>query len=261
MEFDFEKYHGAGNDFLIADIRNHASPLSADRIAKLCNRHFGVGADGMILLEESSTHDFRMRYYNADGGEATLCGNGGRCIVAFAHRHGIIRDQACFLAADGEHRANILEVDGSVYLISLDMGDIQAASWVGDSIFLDTGSPHLVQIADHLQDLDVIEKGRALRYDPAFSPGGTNVNFIQADATGIHIRTYERGVEDETLSCGTGSTAAAIGWAIRYEAGSPVELMARGGKLRVHFRREGNIFRDVRLEGPAEFVFSGKTII
>ena len=258
MDFSFEKYHGAGNDFLISDIRNHANPLTTDMISWLCDRHFGVGADGLILLEGSDTHDFGMRYFNSDGNEATLCGNGGRCITAFAHRHGIIGMETRFLASDGEHHAVILSFDEDRYIISLGMGDVEAGKWEGGRIFLDTGSPHLVIQAKNLHEADIVGEGRKWRYDQAFAPGGTNVNFIEPSGNNIHIRTYERGVEDETLSCGTGATAAAIAWALLHAAPSPVELMARGGTLRVSFRLDGNHFRDVRLEGPASFVFSGK---
>lgn len=258
MKIAFEKYHGTGNDFIIIDIRNHAIPPTSDIIAHLCDRRYGIGADGLIMLDDSESQDFDMRYFNADGNESTLCGNGGRCITAFARNLGIIKTKASFSAADGIHNADILSVDGKECLVSLAMADVEATNWDGDSIFLDTGSPQLVNMCSGLSTLDVYNKGQKLRYDPLYGPSGTNVNFIEDLNGKLSIRTYERGVEDETLSCGTGVTAAAIGWAIKNDLPSPVQLHARGGILKVSFKREGKLFTNIRLEGPATFVFSGQ---
>lgn len=257
MKIAFEKYHGTGNDFIIIDIRNHAIPPTSDIIAHLCDRRFGIGADGLIMLHVSEGHDFGMRYFNADGNESTLCGNGGRCITAFARNLGIVETKASFSAADGIHNAEILSVEGKVSQVSLGMADVETSVWDGDSIFLDTGSPQLVNICSGLHTFDVYNKGKELRHDPLYGPSGTNVNFIEDLNGKLSIRTYERGVEDETLSCGTGVTAAAIGWAIKNDIPSPVQLHARGGILNVSFKRVEKVFTDIRLEGPATFVFSG----
>jgi len=258
MKIAFEKYHGTGNDFILVDIRNHAIPTGADIIAELCDRSFGIGADGLIMLDVSEGHDFDMRYFNADGRESTLCGNGGRCITAFARKLGIIETEASFSAKDGIHHSKILQANDHECLVSLSMADVVTANWTGNSIFLDTGSPHLVQLCSELQKIDVYSEGKKLRNDPRYGPAGTNVNFIESLDGKLNIRTYERGVEDETLSCGTGVTAAAIGWAIRDGLASPIQLHTRGGNLKVSFNREGKIFTDIQLEGPASYVFSGQ---
>lgn len=258
MQIAFEKYQGTGNDFIIIDIRNHAIPSSVDTVAALCDRHFGIGADGLILLDNSDGFDFKMRYFNADGLEASMCGNGGRCIVAFAHKHGIIREETSFLAVDGEHHAEIRSHEGSLYQVRLKMQDVESSHWNSNEIFLQTGSPHLVQICQDIVHKDIKSDGKSLRYDPRFGDEGTNVNFIEEKEGHLHIRTYERGVEDETLSCGTGATAAAIGWAIKQQTNSPIDLHSKGGKLQISFTKEDKMFKEVFLSGPAEFVFSGK---
>jgi len=258
MNVLFEKYHGTGNDFILIDIRNHAIPDTADIIAYLCDRHFGIGADGLIMLGLADGYDFSMRYFNADGHEASLCGNGGRCITAFAHKLGIIEREAFFTAVDGTHRAVILSADSNQYMVSLEMHDVEASEWEDDSIFMDTGSPHLVNLCKNLSSRDVKAEGKRIRHDSRFSPHGTNVNFIEEIDEIINIRTYERGVEDETLSCGTGITAAAIGWAIKNNLNTPLKLKAIGGMLKVSFDRTDNHFTNIKLEGPAEYVFSGQ---
>ncbi len=239
------------------DIRNHAIPSEADIIAHWCDRRFGIGADGLITLGRSDTHDFSMDYYNSDGRPSTMCGNGGRCIIAFAMQLGVIGSEAFFTAPDGEHRGSIHSSGNGDFDVRLQMGDVAAGEWDDKGIFLDTGSPHFVMMQKNLQALDVPEKGRILRNDPAFAPGGTNVNFMEVIDGKIHLRTYERGVEDETLSCGTGVTAAAIAYALKTGTGKGSEIFTRGGKLKVSFTREGTNFRQVYLQGPATHVFSG----
>ena len=257
MNIAFEKYHGTGNDFIMIDIRNHAMQLSTDIIAYLCDSKFGIGADGLISLDNSDNYDFSMRYYNSDGNESSMCGNGGRCITAFASQLGIIKQNARFMAPDGPHLASILSISGSEYEVSLQMNDVKASNWEEKGIFLDTGSPHFVKICTDLDNLDVYTEGSSIRNENRFSPDGTNVNFIEGEGESLNIRTYERGVEEETLSCGTGITAAAIAWAIRHNLDEPINVNALGGELLVSFRRVGDTFKDIRLEGPAEHVFSG----
>ncbi len=260
MTFAFEKFHGAGNDFIITDIRNHAITDRTDIIAGLCDRHMGIGADGMIMLGNSEAHDFEMRYFNADGREASMCGNGGRCIIAFAHRLGIIGRDARFMAADGEHTGSIITETGNKYIVRLGMQDVCIPDKPeGDRLFLDTGSPQLVIKTQNLDTLDVFHEGRKLRYDNSFGSGGTNVTFLEESQGNLNIRTYERGVEDETLSCGTGATAAALAWAAwQGNAEGPISVNTRGGLLVIGFRKEGRRFNGVSLEGPAAYVFSGE---
>ncbi len=258
MQVSFEKYQGTGNDFIIIDIRNHAIPEKHDIIAQLCDRHFGIGADGLILLEDSLHHDFMMRYFNADGRESSMCGNGGRCIVAFAKRLGIIDDEASFEAADGIHHAVILEDNDDEYVVKLGMTDTAMSEWQNDEVILNTGSPHLVKMCTGLYETDVANEGRRLRRLPQFGHEGINVNFMEVIGGLVNVRTYERGVEAETLSCGTGTTAAALAWALKSGAESPISLRNPGGVLNVYFTRNDDMFSEIFLEGPATFVFSGE---
>lgn len=258
MRIAFDKYHGTGNDFILVDIRNHAIPDEPDIIAYLCRRRFGVGADGLIYLDNSAAYDFSMRYFNSDGLEATMCGNGGRCITAFARKLGIIEKAAHFEAADGIHTAEIISSDDKSTRVKLKMIDVQGSEWSGDEIYLDTGSPHLVKYCQGVKQLNVQEEGSTIRNQKRFGPEGTNVNFIEENSSGLFIRTYERGVEEETYSCGTGATAAALAWAIRNKSFSPVKLESPGGNLLVHFEREGTDFTNIYLEGPVMHVFSGE---
>ncbi|NQT76996.1 MAG: diaminopimelate epimerase [Bacteroidetes bacterium] len=261
MKIAFEKYHGTGNDFILVDIRDHAFSIQPEQIVQLCNRHFGIGADGLILLDKAERYDFMMRYFNSDGHESSMCGNGGRCITAFARRLGIIDNKARFLAPDGAHHAIILSEESNNYYISLAMHDVALAEWKADTIFLDTGSPHFVKISSGLDRMNVELEGNKLRHDPQFGAGGTNVNFIEEKDGLLHIRTFERGVEEETLSCGTGVTAAALGWALKNKKKGSIEVNARGGRLSVKFLQHKDGFTDIRLEGPATFVFAGETDI
>jgi diaminopimelate epimerase len=256
MEVTFYKYHGAGNDFILADNRGLGFP--ADNISYiewLCDRRFGIGADGLMLLQETPGYDFEMRYFNSDGREASMCGNGGRCIAAFAKRLGIIGNQARFLAVDGPHEA-ILEPDGDV---NLKMSDVRGVDVSGGAYFLDTGSPHFVRFHDSLEGLNVYDEGRAIRYSDRFREKGTNVNFVQQEGTQLTVYTYERGVEAETLACGTGITASALCAALRtgIEKGN-FSVKAKGGNLSVSFEKTGEGFTNIWLKGPAAFVFQGK---
>ncbi len=261
MELHFHKYQGAGNDFILCDNRDGKLLKVLDRaaIAHLCDRHFGVGADGLMLLGlADSDFDFDMDYYNADGGRSTLCGNGGRCIVRFAADLGIRRDIYRFLAVDGPHAATITPA-GSV---ALSMQDVLGAQEHEGNLILNTGSPHYLRFVDSLETIDVLKEGRAIRQSPAFRAEGINVNFVRETPTGLELATYERGVENETLACGTGVTAAVIGSLLRnarpVDGAFNIGVRAKGGDLAVTGERHGAHFRHLQLIGPAVRVFSGQ---
>lgn len=258
MKCNFYKYHGAGNDFILIDNRNKNFPAGSGVVANLCTRHTGIGADGLILLEGSENADFSMRYFNADGGESTLCGNGGRCITAFAARLGMIENTTLFSAIDGLHEAEILKYHDTVSIVKLKMNHVSAVTEMDEGIFLDTGSPHLVIFTENTESIDVRVSGKQMRYLEKFAPGGVNVNYVQRTRGGIRVRTYERGVEDETLSCGTGVVAASVALSIADEnISGRVSVETRGGNLQVSFNRSDTGFDDIWLEGPAAFVYSG----
>lgn len=254
MQIAFFKYHGTGNDFILIDNREGHITLSREQVAAMCHRRYGIGADGLMLLEHAAGYDFRMVYYNSDGGESTMCGNGGRCIVAFAHRLGIISNQAHFIAVDGPHTAAIHE-DRTISLHMKNVTDIVTAD--GHSI-LNTGSPHYVAWVDDVQHFPVFEEGRRIRNLERFAPGGTNVNFAQIVDGALWVRTYERGVEDETLSCGTGVTATAIAATGAGTGAYITTVHTPGGVLQVSFdKSSATSAKDVVLKGPAVFVFEG----
>lgn len=253
---DFFKYQGTGNDFVMIDDRAGTFPRTDQAlIERLCNRRFGIGADGLILLQADPEYDFRMVYFNADGAEGSMCGNGGRCIVRFAHDLGLFDNETRFLAVDGEHTAVVTDSD-----ISLKMGDVSGVESRNGMTFLNTGSPHVVQFTDDLASLDVVAQGRAIRNDAVFS-GGTNVNFAQViDDHTVRVRTYERGVEDETYSCGTGVTAVALIAYRQLAMPDPVFIQTIGGNLRVSFKPidgSDSQFGSIYLTGPAQRVFTG----
>lgn len=254
----FHKYQGAGNDFILLDQRaeRYVQRGDAELIRRWCDRRFGIGADGLILLQRCEGYDFEMIYFNADGGEGSMCGNGGRCIAAFAHYLGIFQETCRFLAVDGAHEARLLP-DGWV---ELRLGDVAEVEQGDGYCFLDTGSPHYVRFVENLQGVDVVGEGRAIRYSARFRTQGTNVNFVEVREHGLAVATYERGVEDETLACGTGVTAAAIAhYQQLSSAGGPqrVSIQAKGGRLEVRFEPHGAGFTQVWLAGPAERVFEG----
>jgi len=257
MGIHFYKYHGAGNDFVILD--NRDLTFEADNfslVAWLCDRRFGVGSDGLMLLQGHPVYDFEMRYFNSDGREASMCGNGGRCIVAFARQLGIIGSTTRFMAVDGPHEA-VIEEGGD---ISLKMGDVGRVEAVENGYFLNTGSPHFVRFADTLEGLDVFSEGRAVRYSDRFRKEGTNVNFVRQEGSHLTVYTYERGVEAETLACGTGITASALCAALKSGLDSGgYSVTAKGGNLAVSFEKRGDGFANIWLRGPAEFVFEGTT--
>lgn len=253
----FYKYQGTGNDFVMIDQREMQQLTRQDvlKIEHLCDRRFGIGADGLILLQNHEGYDFEMIYFNADGRESSMCGNGGRCIVAFAKQLGIIEERANFLAIDGEHEA-LVRPDGWV---ELKMGDVPNVESGTDFFYLNTGSPHYVTFVDEVERFDVVGEGRAIRNSQRFKREGTNVNFVEATPEGIAVATYERGVEDETLSCGTGVTAAALAYYLQAENKQQrsVAIQSKGGHLEVRFEPNEKGFKNIWLCGSATFVFSG----
>ncbi len=254
MELSFFKYQGTGNDFILLDNRAGQINLTSDQIALLCDRRFGIGADGLMLLEVENGFDFRMVYFNSDGAQSTMCGNGGRCIVAFARKLGIVDTTATFVAIDGPHQAEIHD-DGRV---SLQMKDVDNIDFFSDHFQLDTGSPHYVVRAEDVKHLDVFQLGRSIRNEAKFQPLGINVNFMQEEEDHLFVRTYERGVEAETLSCGTGVTAAAIAAAGKQTGAFHRRVLTPGGMLEVFFNKNTpSSAKDIILKGPAELVFSG----
>ena len=259
MKIEFYKFHGAGNDFLIIDNRSRYFIPKSETIELLCDRHFGVGADGLITLEDSTEHDFEMRYFNADGNESTMCGNGGRCIVSFARLKGIVKSQAIFKAIDGIHEGIILQSMHVEDIVKLKMVNVEEVLLVNQFTILNSGSPHCVNFTEDIGTLDVFAEGRRIRNLPQFSPEGINVNFVRLHENAVHIRTYERGVESETLACGTGAVAASI--AANFSdprVVSPVSVVAKGGTLKVYFEKNEGKYFNIWLEGPARFVFKGE---
>jgi diaminopimelate epimerase len=257
MQIEFYKYQGTGNDFVMIDNRSGIFPKeNVQLIAHLCDRRFGIGGDGLILLENDSDTDFRMVYYNSDGNQSSMCGNGGRCLVAFAKKLNLINNSCTFIATDGLHHASIAE-NGQVSLQMIDVPNIKITP---DYVFLNTGSPHHVQMVEDLVNFNINEKGAAIRYGELYGKAGSNVNFVkQIDANTFSLRTYERGVEDETLSCGTGATASAIAMNATGKTNSTsIHLNVEGGKLEVSFDKKDDLFTNVFLIGPAEFVFKGE---
>lgn len=249
---EFFKYQGTGNDFILIDNRHLEFNKEEKYIEQLCHRRFGIGADGLILLENASDFDFRMIYYNSDGKESTMCGNGGRCIVAFAHFLKIFEKKTQFIAIDGAHQA---EIDGDI--VKLKMIDVEQINERENSFVLNTGSPHYVQFVSEVKNYDVYENGKKIRYSQEFSLEGINVNFVEKlSDKKLFVRTYERGVEDETLSCGTGITASALAF-MKHQNIFSVEVEALGGKLKVYAEKKNDGFHHIWLEGAAQQVFKG----
>jgi diaminopimelate epimerase len=254
MIIEFYKYQGTGNDFIMIDDREKEFDLTDnDLIAALCERRMGIGADGLILLREHDTLDFEMIYFNADGKQSSMCGNGGRCIIAFAQMLEMIEDETTFMAIDGEHKGRLMD-DG----IYLQMQDVKKIEGVGDGLVLNTGSPHYIEMVDELDYIDVDKQGRKIRNSAPFKKDGINVNFV-LDASDLQVRTYERGVEAETLSCGTGVVATAI--AMHYAnciEETLVNVKTKGGELTVSFEEFNGGYRNIWLSGEASMVFAGE---
>lgn len=257
MKIVFNKYQGTGNDFILLDNReNMYGGLTAKQVHFLCSRRFGIGADGLIMMNNKADFDFEMKYFNADGNQGSMCGNGARCLVKFASMLGIKKEKYNFIAADGIHAAEI-DLNGE---IRLQMKDVKGAEFSYTHYILDTGSPHYVKNVRDAIQLDVVNEGRAIRNSKEFEEKGINVNFVETlnDDT-IYVRTYERGVEDETLSCGTGVVASALISAHNDNGFNRVEVKTSGGKLSVEFEKvTEKEFRNIWLSGPAELVYEGE---
>lgn len=260
----FYKYQGTGNDFILIDNRQPVFDReNFSLIKKLCDRRFGIGADGLLLLSSSSHYNFDMTYYNADGNLGSMCGNGGRCITAFAKKLGLINTDAVFSAFDGVHESRILKMENDSGIVSLKMNDVNSVERNDDFIFLDTGSPHYITYRKNIDTLDIIEEGRKIRYNDRFKLNGVNVNFVERNGDSLYVRTYERGVEDETLSCGTGVTASALATKIKgmAEGKNSIAIRTKGGDLMVKFTFDGNKFTHVWLEGPVSLVYEGTVVV
>lgn len=254
MMITFFKYQGTGNDFVMIDNRTNFFPSDNTKLVNLlCDRRFGIGADGLILLEKDDETDFKMVYFNADGNESSMCGNGGRCIVAFAKFLGIINNECTFMAVDGLHYATIAND-----VVSLQMKDVFEIKEKENYTFLDTGSPHHVQMVNNINDFNVSDEGKKLRYG-LYGAAGSNINFVEKFDQGFAVRTYERGVEDETLSCGTGVTAVALAM---HKLGktelSKVPVKVEGGNLEISFEKTEKGYKNIFLIGPAEQVYKGE---
>jgi len=257
MDIEFYKYQGTGNDFILLDNRSNIyDKITSSQIKEICDRHFGVGADGLMLLNNKEGFDFEMIYYNADGKPGSMCGNGGRCMVRFASQMGIKKNEYNFLASDGVHKAEIsLNKE-----VSLKMQDVNHVDFYIDHYLLNTGSPHYVKYVKDISHLDVVAEGSKIRYSKEFAEKGVNVNFVEIISDDeIFVRTYERGVENETLSCGTGVTASALISAHNEKGFNRVEVKTKGGNLSVEFDKMSDTqFTDIWLSGPVELVFMGK---
>ena len=282
MTIPFYKYQGTGNDFILIDQRQKTFLQKTDTaiINSLCDRRFGIGADGVMFLENKEGYDFEMIYFNADGSESSMCGNGGRCLTAFAHSLGVFKEKCRFWAIDGEHEAVVTKATKNQHIgksiwVELKMIDVQNIEIGNDYFLMNTGSPHYVVFVEDLTDIDVYENGRAIRYSERFAKEGVNVNFVEirkpmtlkgVKSNGIEVATYERGVEDETFSCGTGVTAAAIAYHLKNGASTQVPITTKGGQLAVKFQKntentEGGVFENIWLCGPATQVFKGSVKI
>lgn len=253
MKIHFYKYQATGNDFVVIDNRTAAYSFSKEQIERICHRKFGVGADGLMLIEKHPTLDFNLVYYNSDGSQS-LCGNGSRAAVRMASALGIVNGKATFNAYDGEHQAELLPTG----IVKLKMNPVNKTEKVGSDQFINTGSPHFIRFVESAEAYPVFDEGKKIRYSEQFKPGGTNVNFVQRlDDKSIFVRTYERGVEDETLSCGTGVVASALAASLSGYS-SPVSVKTLGGDLSVEFKSGLNgTFTDIYLIGPAKLVFEG----
>lgn len=253
MEFPFQKYQGTGNDFVIVQESDLSRPMTITEIKAICARSFGVGSDGLMIIGSSGVADYKLEFFNPDGSQS-FCGNGARCSVAFALAHGLFHERCVFEAFDGLHEGIVMEDE-----IAIAMREVHSAQLYSDGFYCHTGSPHLMVGVDDLNEMDIVSRGRKLRYDDRFSPGGTNVNFLQSINGRWHMRTYERGVEQETLSCGTGATAAGLFIMDQStQVLNQVELQTLGGKLTILAQKTGPFqFKSVYLKGSVKHVFNG----
>ena len=252
MQIKVSKYHGTGNDHILVDDRQGVlNDLSAGTIKSLCDRKFGVGSDGLILVREHTEQDLEMVFYNPDASQS-FCGNGSRCLMAFCEKEGIIEGAFSFQAIDGVHQARKEDQQYAIHMHDIYFSKIEE---IGDDLFLDTGSPHYIVFVDDLDDIDIITEAHKIRYNDRFREVGTNVNFVVMREGQASVRTYERGVENETLSCGTGVTAVALAVAYMGRALNNCNIFTRGGELNVHFNKNANGFNDIWMVGPAVHVF------
>ncbi|PCJ88438.1 MAG: diaminopimelate epimerase [Flavobacteriales bacterium] len=252
MTIQFYKYQGTGNDFIIIDNRDLFFPKKKELITRICNRKFGIGSDGLILLENHPELDFEMVFYNPDASQS-FCGNGSRCVIAYAKELGLIENTANFFAIDGNHSAEIIGEN-----VRIKMNDVSQIEENPNHYFLNTGSPHYVTFVDDVHSVNVVEEARKIRYNERFKVEGTNVNFVQQQNGYVEARTYERGVENETLSCGTGMTAVALCAATEGLTGDFCEVKTQGGSTIVYFNKMGRDFTNIWLEGPTALVFKGE---
>ncbi len=258
MKINFTKYHGTGNDFILIDNRKNQVSLSEVLIKNLCDRHFGIGADGLIILKKSEHYDFEMQYFNSDGKEGTMCGNGARCVIFFARQLGIIPNKTVFTAIDGLHEGQILNINKDEAIAKIRINDISKIEKIENAYFIDTGSPHYILFSDNIKNINIKKEGKKIRYSKQFHPYGTNVDFVEINNDQVFVRTYERGVEEETLSCGTGVVAVAAAIYLRNNKLIVYNINTLGGLLKVSFRPETNKrFTDVWLEGTSNKVFNG----
>lgn len=248
--------HGAGNDFILVNDTENKIVIDQESIAKLCSRRLGIGADGFILIRPSEMADFRMVYFNSDGFEGSMCGNGGRAAAVFAYLEGLSSENTVFEAIDGVHKSQVNRKSENIYDVTLTMQDVYAVDSTEDQLITNTGSPHLVLLNDNVSALDVVSEGRKIRNESRFNPSGINVNFLENSEKGFFLRTYERGVEDETLSCGTGVTAAAIAVHLWFGIEN-VTIITKGGDFNVFLKKDDEGYKNIVLRGPVENVFEG----
>lgn len=262
----FYKYQGTGNDFVLIDNRDANISISSDDIKRICNRNTGVGADGLMMLERDDEYDFYMRYFNSDASQVPMCGNGGRCITMFAYHLGLIKDnKTVFNSMDGVHSAEIINESDGEGVVKIKLIDVDSVVKYGDDLYLNTGVPHYIRFVKFVGYADVEEEGAEIRYSDEFkNSGGTNVNFVEITSEGaINVRTYERGVEAETLACGTGAVASAIAVSFKYQPHkTSFAVTVPGGVLKVNFDKiKQGIYHNVELEGAAKLVFTGEIFV
>lgn len=260
MTIKFHKFEGTGNDFIIIDTRKVTKKISSSQIKKLCNRKFGIGADGLILCEKSKTEDFSMQYYNADGYEGSLCGNGGRCILALANYFDNNKTKFSFEAIDGIHEGHICKsISRNQWIVKLKMNNVSEIIKHKDSYEINTGSPHYIKFVKKINTMNVLSEGKKIRYNKIYKNKGINVNFVEIKNDNLFVRTYERGVENETLSCGTGVVASTLAYATeeKIKAGI-INIQTLGGNLEVSFIKNNNIFNEIWLKGQVTFVYHGE---
>ncbi len=255
MTVKFYKFQATGNDFILLNGFGDGINLTIEQIRFMCDRHFGIGADGLIILRIDGKSDFFMEFYNPDGSIASFCGNGGRAAVLFAFLQGLIQNETTFRALDGMHQAKIIAED----LVKLQMSDVAEILETKYGLFLNTGTQHVVRFVQDLDQIQIEQVARPIRYAQEFMPDGTNVNFVKVlDKNTIQMRTYEKGVEAETLSCGTGTVAAAIAAFEKFHLDPPISVQTRGGQLQVSFEKKDGVFTNIWLQGPVKFVFWGQ---